>query len=183
MNNIEIKLTSDITVTQIATMGGDWMVTAAAKVSVDPESAMACARDEQANKGLINYLMKQRHGSPFEHSAMTFFVHAPICVFREWHRHRIGFSYNEESARYKTLDPTFYIPAPNRPMIPKPGFKSARPGFDFATQDEYDRLVWTMSKSYAASYAAYLELIGDGEVPLYDRGLARDVLPVGIYSS
>jgi thymidylate synthase (FAD) len=54
--------------------------------------------------------MKNRHGTPFEHNAFTFFVKAPIAVFREWHRHRIGFSYNEESGRYKQLEPEFYIP-------------------------------------------------------------------------
>jgi thymidylate synthase (FAD) len=179
----EIILTSDITVRKIASMGGDWMVTAAAKVSVDPEAAFNCASDETATEGLIRYLVKNKHGSPFEHSTLTMFVHAPICVWREWHRHRVGFSYNEESGRYKTLEPVFYVPAPNRPMIPKPGFKSARPGFDLPTQDEYNKIVKIMEKSYQTSYDAYLELIGEDDVPLYDRGLARDILPVGIYSS
>ncbi len=180
---MKITTTSEITVRKIQDMGGDHMVVAAAKVSVDPDAALMAALNQEESVGLINYLMKQRHGSPFEHSSLTMFVHAPICVWREWHRHRIGFSYNEESARYKTLDPVFYVPERDRPMIPKEGFKSARPGFSPASDSEYEELIQVMSESYQSSYDAYKKLIGDGPVPRFDRGLARDVLPVGIYSS
>jgi thymidylate synthase (FAD) len=180
-----ITLLSAITVKPIQQMGGDHMIVAAARVSVDPPRALEAAEngDAEADKGLIGYLMKQKHGSPFEHSAMTFFVHAPICVWREWHRHRVGFSYNEESGRYKTLEPVFYVPDRDRPMIPKEGFKSARPGFAPASDLEYDTLVETFRRSYQNSYNEYVNLLGPGEVPNYDRGLARDILPVGIYSS
>lgn len=88
----EIKTTSEITVRPVQQMGGDHMVVAAARVSTSGEAALACASlpaDEQA--GLIRYLMKMRHGTPFEHSSATLFVHAPIFVWREWHRHRVGF--------------------------------------------------------------------------------------------
>jgi thymidylate synthase (FAD) len=183
---LEIRTTSTITVTAIQSMGGDHMVVAAAKVSTSPSEALVWAEPSNADAGagLINYLVKMKHGTPFEHSAMTFFVHAPICVWREWHRHRIGFSYNEESARYKQLDPVFYIPEPTRPMIPVEGFKSARPGFSPPSDEQYNRLVNIMTNSYMASYRAYQLLLGDDpKKPDYDRGLARDVLPVGIYSS
>ncbi|WP_204268146.1 FAD-dependent thymidylate synthase, partial [Escherichia coli] len=65
------------------------------------------------DRGLINYLMRDRHGSPFEHNSMTFYVQAPIFVFREFMRHRIA-SYNEESGRYRELRPVFYVPARER---------------------------------------------------------------------
>lgn len=81
----EIKLTSEITVRLVQKMGGDEMVVAAAKVSTSGEEALKFV-DQDANYGLINYLMKSLHGSCFEHSSMTFFVHAPIFVWREWHR-------------------------------------------------------------------------------------------------
>src|SRR4051812_2594236 len=55
--------------------------------------------------GLIGYLMKHRHGSPFEHNSMTFYVEVPIFVMRELMRHRIGVSFNETSARYRDLEP------------------------------------------------------------------------------
>lgn len=90
---IKIQLIDKITVTKINDMGGDHMVVAAAKVSTSGESAAQFAdpANHKANFGLINYLMSHRHGTPFEHAALTFFVHAPIFVWREWHRHRIGF--------------------------------------------------------------------------------------------
>ena len=87
-----MRFISDIEVRLIQHVGGDHMVVAAAKVSVSPEEALKLAQDEGpgAVKGLIGYLMKHRHGTPFEHGCMTFYVHAPIFVWREWHRHRVG---------------------------------------------------------------------------------------------
>lgn len=84
--------TDKIDVQLIQQMGGDHMVVAAAKVSTNGTTALEWANPDNVEEcvGLIGYLMKQRHGTPFEHSALTFFVHAPIFVWREWHRHRIG---------------------------------------------------------------------------------------------
>lgn len=123
-----MKFISKITVNPIQQCGGDSMVVAAAKVSTSGEEALQF-KDSDANFGLINFLMTHRHGTPFEHGFMTFFVHAPIFVFREWHRHRIGMSYNEESGRYKTLDPVFWIPGKSRPMVPinDPGDECTNP--------------------------------------------------------
>ncbi len=177
----DIELTSKIAVRLVQKMGGDHMVVAAARVSTSGEEALACASlpaDEQA--GLIAYLMKHRHGTPFEHSAVTFFVHAPIFVWREWHRHRIGFSYNEESARYKTLDPVFYVPPRDRPMMKVDGWKPGRPKFLRCEDDAtYDALCANLRQSYGLAYANYLSNLAMG----IDPGLARDCLPVGIYSS
>jgi len=88
-----IRTTSEITVKLIQQSGGDHMVVAAARVSTSGEAALQYADPSsgEENRGLINYLVKMRHGTPFEHSSLTFFVHAPIFVWREWHRHRIGF--------------------------------------------------------------------------------------------
>jgi thymidylate synthase (FAD) len=176
----EIQFKSDIVVRPIQKMGGDVMVVAAAKVSTSGEEAAAFADMSEANFGLINYLLKHRHGTPFEHSAMTFFVHAPIFVWREWHRHRIGFSYNEESGRYKELRPVFWIPPRNRKLIPVPGYKPARPEFMPCDSDDmYNVVVDTLQESYLQSYQAYQKNL--------ERGIAREVaracLPVGIYSS
>lgn len=73
------------------------------------------------NKGRINYLMREKHGTPFEHNAFTFRVCAPIFVLREWHRHRIGWSYNEQSGRYMELGDKWYIPDEVRTRVGKPG--------------------------------------------------------------
>lgn len=182
---MEITLTSDITVRLIQSMGGDHMVVAAAKVSTCGEEALEFAKVEAAegNAGLINFLMQHRHGTPFEQSAMTFFVRAPIFVWREWHRHRIGFSYNEESARYKTLDPVFWIPREDRGLFKVEGWKPGRPKFTpISTPEEatkYRNLIGNLKASYELAYSAYTDNLAMG----FDPGAARACLPVGIYSS
>jgi len=179
MTEIQTKTTVDIELIQ--DMGGDYMVVAAAKVSTNGITAKEFASPEKGeeNKGLINYLIKQRHGTPFEHSALTFFVHAPIFVWREWHRHRIGFSYNEESGRYKQLEPVFYLPDRERPMMKVDGWKPGRPKFTRCESDLiYSQLCSNLKSSYEYSYANYLRNLDMG----IDPGLARDCLPVGIYS-
>lgn len=190
-----ITLTIDITVRLIQSVGGDHMVVAAARVSTDPEKALANASlPAEENFGLINYLMKFKHGSPFEHGLQTFFVHAPIFVFREWHRHRVGFSYNEESARYRPLEPVFWIPRRDRLMVPVEGWKPGKPKFrsldDLYTHgppewvkaqadSAYAAQVDRMQTAYEVSYNLYQDSI-KAEIALE---VARAVLPVGIYSS
>lgn len=177
---MEIKTISDIKVDLVQQMGGDHMVVHAARVSTRGQISMTSQTptDDEAF-GLINYLMKHRHGTPFEHSAMTFFVHAPIFVWREWHRHRIGFSYNEESGRYKQLDPVFYIPDRERPMMKVDGWKPGRPKFTRAPDEVYEKLCMNLRTSYMMAYEQY-----ESNLRLnIDPGLARDCLPVGIYSS
>lgn len=177
-----IQFRSDITVRLVQQMGGDHMIAAAAKVSTTGEEALQWANPESASEvaWLIRYLMKHRHGTPFECSALTFFVHAPIFVWREWHRHRIGMSYNEESGRYKQLDPVFYIPERERPMMKVEGWKPGRPKFTRCdNEDVYVNLCESLKVNYRATYQAYLNHLSWG----IDPGLARDCLPVGIYSS
>lgn len=172
---------SDIEVSLVNRMGGDYMVVAAARVSTTGLEALSYADNllTEENRGLINYLMKHRHGTPFEHSSLTFFVHAPIFVWREWHRHRIGFSYNEESGRYKVLEPVFYLPDRERPMMKVEGWKPGRPKF-LRCDDEsvYETLCNNLRESYAFAYDKYQQNLQLG----IDPGLARDCLPVGIYS-
>lgn len=178
----EIKLISEITVRTVQKCGGDHMAVAAAKVSTNGEEALKFAEEEEkaGSRGLIRYLMQHRHGTPFEHSFITFFVHAPILVWREWHRHRIGHSFNEESGRYKTLDPVFYIPDRERPMMKVDGWKPGRPKFLRCEKEtDYDNLYNNLEESYRLAYDNYLANLAMG----FDPGLARDCLPVGIYSS
>ena len=184
-----MKFTSEITVDLIDSMGSDLSVIRAARVSTVGDACLESEEGEHA--GVINYLMKHRHGTPFEHNCMTFFVHAPIFVWREWHRHRIGFSYNEESGRYKTLEPVFYVPDNTRPML-KAGdnWKPGRPKFRMigtaedgsATEEDwrkYEDLTNNLRNTYIEAYLAYERNLAMG----FDPGLARDCLPVGIYSS
>ena len=177
----EVQFKSGIDVTLVQSTGGDHMVVAAAKVCTTGEDACRFADPSEAagNEGLIKYLIKHRHGTPFEHGSLTFYVRAPIFVWREWHRHRIGFSYNEESGRYKQLDPVFYLPDRERPMMKVDGWKPGRPKFT-RCEDEgvFSDLTSNLQDSYSTAYAAYERNLGLG----IDPGLARDCLPVGIYS-
>ncbi len=172
---------SDITVREIMRCGGDDYIAAAAWVSTSVSDSIARSRAEPEKvKGLISYLMQHRHGSPFEHGMLTLYVNAPIFVWREWHRHRIGWAYNEESGRYKTLDPVFYIPDEDRPMLKVDNWKAGRPKFlpcdDSLT---YRVLCDNLKRQYVSAYEAYTDNLELG----IDPGLARDCLPVGIYSS
>ncbi|CAM5545814.1 Flavin-dependent thymidylate synthase [Streptomyces microflavus] len=122
----------------------------AARVSTAGEQSLEeVTKDPERSKGLINYLMRDRHGSPFEHNSMTFFISAPIFVFREFMRHRVGWSYNEESGRYRELEPVFYVPGTSRKLV-----QQGRPGkYEFVegTEEQYDLTTRAMEDSYRAS--------------------------------
>ena len=87
------------------------------KSKSDPEEDTACNCDGGPKLGdekLLRFLYENRHMTPFEMAGMTIEVMAPIFVFREWHRHRVPFSYNEMSARYTPLPDVNYIPTVER---------------------------------------------------------------------
>lgn len=161
---------SDMTVNLVDCMASDSAVVRAARVSSGTES------DGDRDTGLINFLMRDRHGSPFEHNAFTFYIEAPIFVFREFMRHRIA-SYNEESARYKELEPVFYLPNEDRNLIQtgKVGAYEFVPG----THDQYLDVHYSIIESSKITYDAYKYLLKNGIA----REVARMVLPVNIYSS
>jgi thymidylate synthase (FAD) len=132
--------------------------------------------DPARSAGLINYLARERHGSPFEHTSMTFFISAPIFVFREFMRHRIA-SYNEESGRYRELKPVFYIPNAERNLIQigKTGAYEFVPG----TTEQFQTTVEAMKSAYTVAYDSYKTMLDAGIA----REVARAVLPVATYSS
>ena len=172
-----IEFRSDITVELVRANASDADVVFAARVStVGEQSLEDVDADPQRSVGLINYLMRDRHGSPFEHSSMTFFVKAPIFVWREHMRHRIA-SYNEESGRYRELLPVFYVPSHERPLVQsgKPGAYEFHPG----TPAQSELVERTIQESCTAAYSGYLEMLEAGVA----REVARMVLPVTIYSS
>jgi thymidylate synthase (FAD) len=157
------------------------MVVAAARVSTTGEAALAFADPSRADEcaGLINYLMAHRHGTPFEHSALTLFVHAPAMVWWEWVRHRIGHSFNLESGRYKRLDPVFWVPGRERKLMPAPGHKPARPAFEPADPDTHARVVTGLRDAYLYNWSYYRSLLGMGVA----NEVARAVLGFGVYYS
>lgn len=171
---MDIKFRSDMTVELIDSMGGDDAVVRSARVSTSSNSRSVDMGTKE--EGLINYLMRDRHGSPFEHNAFTFFIEAPIFVFREFMRHRIA-SYNEESARYKELAPVFYLPSRDRNLVQtgKVGAYEFIPG----TDDQYLDVHFAIKESTDFAYQAYKDQLNSGIA----REVARMVLPVNIYSS
>lgn len=170
------KYSSDINVELLNVMGSDETIVHSARVSTLGSSFDKVSNDDLK---LINYLMKHRHGTPFEHCVIQLNVRAPIFVWREWHRHRIA-SYNEESGRYKQLEPEFYLPSRDRPMMKVDGWKAGRPKFLYCDSDDvYYELLSNLKSSYERSYTMYERNLELG----IDPGLARDCLPVGIYSS
>jgi thymidylate synthase (FAD) len=173
----EVVFRDDVSVELIKASASDADVIWAARVSTAGEQSMdEIGEDPARSAGLINYLARERHGSPFEHTSMTFFISAPIFVFREFMRHRIA-SYNEESGRYRELKPVFYIPnqARNLIQIGKTGAYEFVPG----TDEQFQVTVEAMKDAYVVAYESYKKMLDAGIA----REVARAVLPVATYSS
>jgi thymidylate synthase (FAD) len=173
----EINFRDDMTVELVKASASDSDVIWAARVSTAGENSLDdVGGDTSRSEGLINYLARERHGSPFEHTSMTFFVSAPIFVFREFMRHRIA-SYNEESGRYRELRPNFYIPSKERKLI-QIG-KAGAYTFVDGTPEQYELMVNAIKESCIVAYAQYQKMLDAGIA----REVARAVLPVTLYSS
>lgn len=167
----EIEFVDDVTVELVDSMGSDAAICQAARVSTIGQND---ERGDGANRGLINYLVANRHGSPLEATSLKFFVELPIFAARELVRHRIGVSLNEVSGRYRVLEPRFYVPKPDRKLV-NVG-TSARP--EFTPGDEYQvGVVREMIEAQAHnSWIAYQEMLRQGIA----NEVARMVLPVNI---
>jgi thymidylate synthase (FAD) len=175
--NAEIIFRSDMTVELVKASASDADVIWAARVSTAGEQSLEeIGEDPARSAGLINYLARERHGSPFEHTSMTFFISAPIFVFREFMRHRIA-SYNEESGRYRELSPVFYIPDADRKLI-QIG-KAGAYTFVDGTKEQLEITEAAMKEAYTLAYKQYQVMLDAGIA----REVARAVLPVGLYSS
>jgi thymidylate synthase (FAD) len=173
----QIEFRSDVTVELVRSSAHDSDVLFAARVSTKGEQSLEDVEaDASRSKGLIGYLMRDRHGSPFEQNSMTFYVHAPIFVFREHMRHRIA-SYNEESGRYRELRPVFYVPGPERKLV-----QEGKPGhyqFVDGTPEQHALVEAETRRVCTEAYAAYQRMLAAGVA----REVARIVLPLTIYSS
>jgi thymidylate synthase (FAD) len=130
---------------------------------------------DESDEGLIRFLMRDRHGTPFEHNSFRFHIRCPLFVAREWFRHRIG-SFNEFSMRYAKATDDFYIPDPDdvRTQVGKPGAYSFEPVSPQLAEQARDE----MSAVYEAAYATYTRLVEAGVA----RELARCVIPMGAYT-
>ena len=173
----EIIFRDDMTVELVKSSASDADVIWAARVSTAGETTLEkVGESSERDAGLINYLARERHGSPFEHTSMTFFVSAPIFVFREFMRHRIA-SYNEESGRYRELRPVFYIPNKDRKLV-QVG-KTGAYTFVDGTPEQLDITVNAIKETCIVAYENYQKILASGVA----REVARAVLPVTLYSS
>lgn len=172
-----IKFRSDVVAKNTDHMGGDDAVIQAMLVSTDEAILTEAMLEQKTTFGRINFLMANRHGTPFEQGALKFYIEAPIFVFREWHRHRIGWSYNERSGRYSQLSPEYYIPAPDRPLVQvgKPGAYEYVAG----SPELYSWLIEDMMQEAIENYVRYEERL--------KRGIAKEVarmsLGLNIYTA
>src|SRR5215831_12896802 len=134
-------------------LASDLAVVNGARVSFNQVSDEMAERDQ----GLIRFLMREGHGSPFEHGYFRFIVKAPLFVVREHHRHRAGHSYNEWSGRYSKMEPEFYVPDFVRTQVGKPGaytFEPVEPDVRDAARAEIEE----QAESAFAAYERMLEL-------------------------
>jgi thymidylate synthase (FAD) len=168
---IETKSRTDVELVQ--SVGDDDGIVHAARISLAHDRSVVEAKER---KGLINYLMAHKHGTPFEHNSITFRVHAPLFEFREWMRHRVQ-SYNEQSGRYSKFEPVFYLPGSDRPLV-NVG-TSAKPVLAPAQRTVIKASQARMVESFHESWAAYEELLALGVA----KEVARNVLPVAVYST
>lgn len=154
-----------------AALADDLSVANSARVSFNTKITQM----DEADAGLVRFLMKNRHGTPFEHNLFRFHVKAPIFIAREWFRHRIG-SFNEWSARYSQLEPEFYIPAlaDVRTQVGKPG------AYSYVTmpEEQAQEFIFDLERESYRAYEFYLKAIRNGVA----KELAREHLPVNIYT-
>lgn len=155
---------------------GDLEVVRNARVSYDAD--WRTGEDEGKDEKLLDYMLRNKHTSPFEAMVFTFEVKAPIFVLRQWHRHRT-WSYNELSARYAPMVEEFYVPDPENIGVQSSDNKQMREiGTGTATKHDSVYCTMVMKHSNQAAFQEYQKLLSFG-VP---RELARTVLPLSIYS-
>ncbi len=163
-------------------MGDDAAVVQAARVSYGRGT-----RRVSEDQGLINYLMRHRHTTPFEMCEIKYHVKLPIFVARQWIRHRTA-NVNEYSARYSILDNEFYLPAPEHLAAQA---TSNRQGRDGAFNPEAARHVLDLLREEAGrAYRGYVELLNEDSAgapidpgrPGLARELARMNLSLNFYT-
>ena len=161
-------------------MGGDAAVVQGARVSFGKGT-----RNVSDDRGLIRYLMRNRHTTPFELAVVKLHVRAPIFVTRQWFRHRTA-SINEYSARYSVLEREFYFPRPEDIAQQSANNKQGR-GASLSDLDA-ERVLEVLRGDASRCYDHYLDLLNEDENgnvidasrPGVARELARMTLPVNV---
>ena len=170
MLNNPITLSSDMDVELFQSMGDDTTAIMAARVSTLNDTC------EDTNlERFIDFLIRNRHMSPFEHSSFTFVADVPIFVMRELMRHRT-MSFNEQSGRYVEMRPKFYLPSLRRPLVQHGA--TGKYIFVEGSSEQQDMVELYHRDAAEQAWAAYQIMLDQGVA----REVARNVLPVSIYS-
>jgi thymidylate synthase (FAD) len=152
-------------------MGDDAAVVQAARVSYGKGT-----KKVNEDRGLIQYLMRHRHTTPFEMCEIKYHVKLPIFVARQWIRHRTA-NVNEYSARYSILDNEFYLPAPEQLAAQSRSNRQGRG--DVLTGKEAARVMTLLREDAERAYRGYVEMLNEDEagavVDPERQGLAREL--------
>jgi len=160
-------------------MGNDEAIVQAARVSYGRGT-----KSVRNDAGLIAYLMRHRHSTPFEMCEIKYHVKLPVFVARQWIRHRTA-NVNEYSARYSILDREFYIPAPAQLAAQSAANRQGRG--DVLEGEEAAWVLETLRRDAETAYDHYQEMLNEGEgADPARQGLARELarmnLPLNVYT-
>ena len=163
-------------------MGTDSAIVQAARVSYG-----AGTKKVNEDAGLINYLLRHRHTTPFEMCEIKFHIKLPIFIARQWIRHRTA-NVNEYSGRYSIMDKEFYIPAPEQ--LASQSKKNHQGRGDVLEGAEAQRVLEILKADSVNAYAHYEEMLNsneEGDIKDANKdGLARELarmnLPVNFYT-
>ena len=152
-------------------LGSDQRIVQSARVSYG-----AGTKTYRQDKGLINYLLRNDHTSPFEQVVFTFHLKMPIFVARQWVRHRTG-RMNEISGRYSVMKEECYVPDSEHIALQSEDNKQGRKN-EPVSAGEADEVKAALEKAYASSFEAYDGLLEKGIA----RELSRVALPLALYT-
>ena len=165
-------------------MGDDAAVVQAARVSYGKGT-----KKRSEDEGLIRYLLRHHHSTPFEMCELKLHIKAPVFVARQWLRHRMA-SVNEYSARYSVLEDQFYIPKPEHLRPQSQTNKQGRDEYNILPHEEAEHAANLLKQDALRCYGHYTEMMNvnaDGEmIDPGKKGVARELarmnLPVNVYT-
>ncbi len=163
--NKEIKCLDKGFVRLIDIMGDDAAIVQAARVSYGKGT-----KTVNEDRGLIRYLMRQKHTSPFEMVEFKFHVKLPIFIARQWIRHRTA-NVNEYSGRYSEMKDEFYLPEPEQIRKQSIENKQGR-SEEKLPKDSVDKVIGILKSNTDSSYSEYIEML--------DMGLAREIARINL---
>lgn len=152
-------------------MGNDAAIVQAARVSYG-----AGTKKVSEDRGLVRYLLRNVHTTPFEMCELKFHCKMPIFVARQWIRHRTA-NVNEYSARYSEVKDEFYLPDPD--VLKKQSSENRQGRGEELTDEQKRRVLYLLRADYAQEYSTYEQLLGEIELA---RELARIGLSVAAYT-